>query len=132
MSTADHAGQVAHPDEIDTRPTRTPLHMEATSHCLPAPRHRSRMTAVIPPKEAEIVVVAKIRAAVAVAAPSMASVEPALKPYQPIQRIKVPRACSTDEWPGRGNGFTGAWRQKQQAPLMRPPVRRPQQVRNES
>ena len=75
MSTADHAGQVAHPDEIDTRPTRTPLHMEATSHCLPAPRHRSRMTAVIPPKEAEIVVVAKIRAAVAVAAPSMASVE---------------------------------------------------------
>ena len=46
--------------------------MEATSHCLPAPRHRSRMTAVIPPKEAEIVVVAKIRAAVAVAAPSMA------------------------------------------------------------
>ena len=100
MSTADHAGQVAHPDEIDTRPTRTPLHMEATSHCLPAPRHRSRMTAVIPPKEAEIVVVAKIRAAVAVAAPSMASVEPALKPYQPIQRIR----CRGPAVPTSGRG----------------------------
>ena len=81
MSTADHAGQVAQPEEIETRPTSTPLHIEATSHCLPAPRHLSSTTAVIPPNDAEMVVVAKMRAAVAVAAPSIAKVEPALKPY---------------------------------------------------
>ena len=81
MMTAAHAGTDAHPAVIDTRPASTPLHMHATSHCLRAPRRRSRTTAVMPPSEAEMVVVAKTRAAVAVAAPVMASVDPALKPY---------------------------------------------------
>ena len=48
----------------------------------------------------ESVVRMKTGAAVAAPAPLIMIVEPALKPYQPIHRMKVPRACSTVLWPG--------------------------------
>lgn len=60
---------------------------------------------MIPPHDAESVVVAKMRAAVAVASCVMPRVEPALKPYQPNHRMKVPSACNTLEWPSIGIGF---------------------------
>merc|ERR1711965_1026054 len=104
--TAAYAGHDAQPAVIDTSPVSTPLHMHATSHCLPGPRTRSSTTAVMPPHEAEMVVVAKTRAAVAVARPVIASVEPALKPYHPIHRMNVPSAWSTLECPGIGSGLS--------------------------
>ena len=59
------------------------------------------------PLDAARVVVHTTRAAVDADDPVIESVEPALKPYQPIHRINVPSAWRTDEWPGSGSGLSG-------------------------
>ena len=96
MKTAAHAGHEAQPAVIETSPVRTPLHMHLTSHSFEPPHTRSMITAVTPPKEAEMVVVAKTRAEVAVAEPVIARVEPALNPYL-SRRVRV---CERAWWGG--------------------------------
>merc|ERR1711967_168176 len=53
-----------------------------------------------PPAAAERVVFTAARAAgCAARSVEMSKVLPGLKPYQPTQRMKVPRTTSTEEWP---------------------------------
>ena len=104
MKTAAHAGHEAQPAVMETSPVSTPLHMHLTSHSLEPPKTRSMMTAVTPPKEAEMVVVAKMRAEVAVAEPVIARVEPALNPYL------SGRACVRVSVRGEASGCVCAWR----------------------
>ncbi len=52
------------------------------------------------PAPAARVVVTATRAATTASPPLSPSVEPGLKPYQPIQRINAPSIPSAIEWPG--------------------------------
>ena len=80
-----------------------PLHMLHTSHWRVALNAFSRHTQVMPPTQAESVVVIATRPATrGSSSVEIEAVEPQLKPYQPTHRMKVPSTCSTDECPGIG------------------------------
>ena len=58
----------------------------------------------MPPLDAERVVLTKTGAAIAAVGPEIFNVEPALKPYHPIHKMKVPSACRTVECFAMGSG----------------------------
>ena len=88
------------PAVIDTKPPRIPPHTYVTFHDLGSSTNRRNNIAEMPPAAgASVVFTATSAAEPALAKPYMYKVLPQLKPYQPNQRIKVPRAafgtCST-------------------------------------
>ena len=78
-----------------------PLHAHGRSHVLHPLSQYLITSAVMPPSDADRVVVTVVRPA-APASPVAATRAPVLKPYQPNQRMKVPSATSGAECPGIG------------------------------
>mmetsp|Transcript_126563 Transcript_126563/g.219312 ORF Transcript_126563/g.219312 Transcript_126563/m.219312 type:complete len:228 (+) Transcript_126563:974-1657(+) len=93
---AAQGSRVEHPAVIPTRPARTPFIMESASQNFL--KMRARIKAAHPPAAAAMVVVTQTLAETAWNPPDKASVEPALKPYQPSHRIRVPIATSVWLW----------------------------------
>ena len=92
ITTAPHGSTVAVPAVMPTRPPSTPLSVSERSD-LPV-RSLEMSIADAAPAPAASVVVTATRAARSAKPPLSARVEPALKPYQPIQRIITPRKPS--------------------------------------
>ncbi len=67
----------------------------------PSTSHPVTMAASAPAAAARVVVTATL----AKSAPTAASVEPALKPYQPNHRMNTPSAPRVSEWPGMARGL---------------------------
>mmetsp|Transcript_2793 Transcript_2793/g.6691 ORF Transcript_2793/g.6691 Transcript_2793/m.6691 type:complete len:208 (-) Transcript_2793:801-1424(-) len=88
--------ETATPEQTATRPARMPLHSGGRSTCLYLRKH-IRMAASPPPEAARVVPTATFSAR-STKPPERARVEPGLNPYQPNQRIRVPRPTKAELW----------------------------------
>mmetsp|Transcript_2069 Transcript_2069/g.5209 ORF Transcript_2069/g.5209 Transcript_2069/m.5209 type:complete len:216 (+) Transcript_2069:617-1264(+) len=101
-----HGSTTTQPAVMDTRPPRMPLPTAITSHT--CDMRYSMATDTRPAVAAERVVVTHTRArsrAYCTPRANTERVEPPLKPYQPIHRMKTPRIWSTELCPGMCTGL---------------------------
>mmetsp|Transcript_44407 Transcript_44407/g.102607 ORF Transcript_44407/g.102607 Transcript_44407/m.102607 type:complete len:234 (-) Transcript_44407:923-1624(-) len=104
VKTAEPCSMLPQPAVIETRPARMPLQRPPISYLRSIAKRNIKTTR--PPQDAErVVFMATCPAMNPFSIVSMASVEPQLKPYQPNQRMKVPRTMRGWLW---GSNFSGA------------------------
>ncbi len=104
---------------MPTKPPRAPLSVMPGSGRPSFLDHAVNMAPMAPAAADSVVVTATE----AKSAPTAASVEPALNPYQPNQRMNTPSAPSMSEWPGIAFGLPFSSYLPIRGPMVRTPAR---------
>mmetsp|Transcript_78910 Transcript_78910/g.218321 ORF Transcript_78910/g.218321 Transcript_78910/m.218321 type:complete len:204 (+) Transcript_78910:433-1044(+) len=119
MTRVQRVSTTVQPALMETRPTRTPLHMLSKSHLLMIANRRQKLT-IPPTAAASVAFVAACAAWKPCSMPFMDMVEPQMRPYQPNQSTKVPKAINSWLWGTKSCGWSPLARCLQLWPSKRP------------